>query len=459
MSLGQENQLQVSRKLDMRLILSSAVLQLTSAELNQMIENELSDNPALESKEPEPEQSSLYSYEVASFSKSAVADEDVSQFDASSSQNFDPLANLRATISFQEHLCSQMRSFAPDDLQQLCEYLIYSLDTNGFLTEPLEMIASERNEPIEKVEAALKVVQSLEPSGVGARDLRECLLIQLAEMENGVKATDRDLLKTARLVVSDYLDQIGKKCYTRIGRKLKCNAEHIQQVAEFITKNLNPNPASGFDLDFNGVSTLETPVHIYPDVAIIRSETGFTVQPLVGLPSKYCVNDSWIKEYRLLRNSAQGVSHQAVVEYVNRARLFLKFLEMRVRTIQRVVQCIVKHQIGYIETGSVQFLRPLTRSAIAAELGIHESTVSRALIGKYVLMPNQDVVPFDLFFDNSLRVRVAIQNIVAREDSTKPLSDQRIVNILSEQGIKIARRTVSKYREQQNIVASLSRRK
>ena len=240
---------------------------------------------------------------------------------------------------------------------------------------------------------------------------------------------------------------------------------------DFITKKLKPNPAAGFRMPWdhhqNGQSR-----GIRPDVIIKRSGISFTVEVLGFDNTTLQVNPYYRSLYDAIRASRHGgepardgavrlsADHQKhVVAYVERANMFLKNLQQRRRTIQKITMALIECQQGFLETGQRQFLRPLTRTHLAKMVSMHESTVSRALLYKYVQLPSQDVVSFDIFFENAVTLKGVIAALVAEETPGLPLSDQAIVDALQERGFTVARRTVVKYREEMRISASFLRRR
>jgi RNA polymerase sigma-54 factor len=175
-----------------------------------------------------------------------------------------------------------------------------------------------------------------------------------------------------------------------------------------------------------------------------------------------CVNPVYREAYAQIKSGQGHFSEddrKHITEHVERAEMFIRNINQRRQSLRAITHCIIDNQIGFLETGSRQFLRPLTRTQIARQLDLHESTVSRATANKFLQLPNQDVVSFNLFFNSSLSVKDAIREIITDEDPAHPYSDQQIVTLLLERGIKIQRRTVVKYREDQKILSSTRRRR
>jgi RNA polymerase sigma-54 factor len=197
-------------------------------------------------------------------------------------------------------------------------------------------------------------------------------------------------------------------------------------------------------------------------VLIRRTPLGYEIEILGPSQTLLGINPTWREEYEVIRkgNGHLKEDHRKqVTEYVERAETFIRHINQRRRTLRQITRSIIDCQHGFIETGSRAFLLPLTRTKVAEVLGMHESTVSRATAKKYVQLPNQEVIPFDIFFNPSLAIKTAIEEIIASEDPSKPLSDQRIVELLGKQGIDVARRTIVKYRDAQKILSSNRRRR
>ena len=199
-----------------------------------------------------------------------------------------------------------------------------------------------------------------------------------------------------------------------------------------------------------------------PDVIIRRSEHGYDVEVLGAESFTLGINPMYREPYTQIKNGSSTLGDDEkkhIIEYVERAELFIRNINQRRHTLRQITNCIVECQTGFLETGSRQFLRPLTRTQVAKMLNIHESTVSRATASKFVQLPNQEVVGFSIFFNSSLSIKDAIEEIIQDEDPSNPLSDQQIVELLTEKGITVARRTIVKYRESQKILSSTRRRR
>lgn len=519
MQLRQENtqrQVQV-QKLAPHLIQANALLQCSTQELLQVIEQEQQENPALEMLDAGPDVSDggcrlcpgsrigscshcPFSRESSAQSRKRDDDDGLSlaeslamlaargeetaedERQAARAENefgqlggeegegeFDPLILARTETSLAEQLLLHLRatSETPEELM-VAEYLVDSLDERGWLQVDIDEACAVLRIPCRLVTQGIERLQSCDPPGVGARDLRECLLLQMRHLREEGDEPNFDLI--ALTLVQQHWDSLIKQRYTVLARKLGLPLKRIQTALDFI-KKLKPNPAAGFRMPWdhqqNGQSR-----SIRPDVIIRRSGVGFTVEVLGFDNTSLQVNPYYRGLYDAIRTSRKngeaprdsGVrlsdDHQKhVIAYVERANMFMKNLQQRRRTIQKITMTLIECQQGFLETGQRSFLRPLTRTNLAKMVDMHESTISRALLYKYVQLPNQDVLPFDIFFENAVTVKGIIAALVSEETQESPLSDQALVDALQERGLTVARRTVVKYREEMRISASYLRRR
>jgi RNA polymerase sigma-54 factor len=357
-------------------------------------------------------------------------------------------------ISLQEHLISQFRLAVDDaDTVRAGEYLIGLLDDRGYLmasdddsgaegsdpwSRTRDLVVREAGVTIETVEKALRVVQSLDPPGIGARSLQECLLIQL-------RARDLSESLSAR-IVAERFDDLKARRYQDIARALKVTPEQVQAAVDCIA-TLNPSPG--------GLISAEGVKYVYPDLIVDR----------VGDDYEVFLNDKNVPRLRIsptyervLRNSpSNDKTREYVQTKLNSAKWLIQTIEQRRRTMVKVMRCIVKEQRDFLEKG-IRFLKPLTLQQVASQIDMHESTVSRVTRSKYVQTP-RGVFELKFFFSSGIEMedgdeisarsaKDIIQQLIDQEDKQEPLSDQRIADLLHERGLRIARRTVAKYREQ-----------
>jgi RNA polymerase sigma-54 factor len=466
--LHQEQRQTITQRIDPKLIMANAILQQNSVELLQHIEAELLENPALDVLEEDapcggdcldPNSCPYCSQRLAAASRQEV-DLDVESdnfhepgFDPD--EDFDPVGNLEAELTLQEHLRSLLRASVSGEDYVLGEYLINSLDDNGYLDgEPAEL-ALELGVPEEEMLRLLKIIQGFDPPGIGARDVKECMLIQLRFLREEGQGSP-----LAERMIRLHFDHVVSGRYARLARSLGVSLEKAKATGEFIRTRLNPYPASQFRAPWS-YKPMNSKSAVRPDVIIRRTEFGYEVDISAGDSLALGVSPHYREEYNRIKSGERVPEDEKrhVTEFVERAELFIRNINQRRRTLRQITRCIVDCQQGFVETGSRAYLRSLTRTRVAEVLGIHESTVSRATAKKFVQLPNQEVVSFDIFFNPSLSVKTAIEEIISSEDPSKPLSDRQIVERLGERGINVARRTVVKYRDSQKLLSSNRRRR
>lgn len=472
--VNQEQRQTVSQKIDPKLIQANAMLQRSSAELAQEIEAELLANPALDVIEEEstgcdgncsnPAQCPYCSHKLdqdddESEVPAVYANYGTDHYPAAipnANDEYDPIGNAEAEVTLSDYLRSQLREVISADDYHIGDYLVSSLNDRGWLADTVEDLAEDLSVSIERVAAVLSSLQTLDPPGIGARDVRECMLIQLRFLRE-----DNHAQPLVERMVRDRFEDVVSGRASRMARAYSVPVDRVRAALAFIRSRLNPYPASQFRAPWNyRPSSAQSAIR--PDVVIRRTEVGYDVEVLGAEPFVLGVNSSYRDVYMRVKHGDTTVpaeDRKHVVEYVDRAELFLRNLKQRRKTLKMITRKLIDVQQGFVATGSRAFVQPLTRTRIAEELDMHESTVSRATANKYVQLPNQEVVPFDVFFDSSLAAKSLIEEFIRTEDPAHPLSDQRIVELLREKGYDIARRTVVKYRDAQKILSSNRRRK
>ncbi|HEY3215412.1 MAG TPA: RNA polymerase factor sigma-54 [Candidatus Eisenbacteria bacterium] len=343
----------------------------------------------------------------------------------------------------------------PAGHMELAEFIVGSLDDRGWLATPLGEVAQATGRPLEECERVLRVVQALEPVGVGARDLRECLLIQLEA--RGQKDT------LAWRLIHDQFDNLVNRRFPEIARQLKCSVEEVQAAADVVA-TLNPRP--GLEV------SSEDPRYVVPDLLVERVDDEYLVLLNDRNVPRLRISSAYESVLREKKNSDKNSSSNKTREYIqgklNSARWLIQTIEQRRRTMIKVMNCIIREQREFFDKG-IAFLRPLTLQQVARQIDMHESTVSRVCSGKYVQTP-RGVFELKFFFSSGLETedgedvsaRTAkdiIRTLIEEEDKKEPLSDQRIAELLHERGLRIARRTVAKYREQLGILPARFRRR
>jgi RNA polymerase sigma-54 factor len=459
-----------------KLIASIKVLQYSAEELDQAIAQEMGENPALEVEEvtqcprcgatlhvglcPNCERTGSQTvndgrYEVAGWDDYA----DLRGLAGSSSEDdsYNPLDFIRSGGTLQEHLMRQLGASLDDQDYPIAEYLIGSLDSHGYLTVTVADTAEVLRLPIERVERALAALQTLDPPGIGARDLAECLLIQLRAFEERDEAPP-----LVRPLLSRHLRDLGEHRFPEIARELGVTSGDVKRAWSFIRTNLNPFPAHAFESgDVPGLrlaSNSERSTIVRPDVIIRRTENGFEAEVVEERRYTLGIHSVYADLYRHARSQKPSVplgetERAHIREHVTRTRFFIECLKQRWETLSTISNALIEFQRDFLEKG-VRHLRPLTRGELAAHVGLHESTVSRATANKYVLLPEGRTIPFDDFFDASLAAKDILRELIDAENPAKPLSDEDLAELLNERGVPLARRTVAKYREALGILPS-----
>ena len=364
----------------------------------------------------------------------------------------DELPTLESTLtkrtSLDEHLVWQLKMNKMPPLEENIGMLIIgNLDQDGFLKEPpLEHIAEEAQVPLALAEQVLQRIQTFDPIGICARSLSESLLIQARHLG----ADDEILVR----MITDHLGNLEKRNYQAIAKDLKVDLEEIYEAAK-VVMSLDPRPGREY--------TTEDPVYITPDVYIHKIGDKFFVVPNDdGLPK--------LKISNFYKSALTGgaKAREYVQEKLRSAQWLIRSIQQRQRTIIKVTESIIKFQREFFEKG-IAYLKPLVLREVAEDIGMHESTISRVTTAKYVHTP-QGIYELKFFFDSGIRktndddklaaeaVKSKIQRLIDKEDEKHPLSDQKIVELLRDDTIDIARRTVAKYREQLGILSSSKRK-
>ena len=462
-------------------IAANYILQLSSLELQDVINQELEENPALDLDETQicPLCGNPLTGRVCLNCFGAGKPGTLSQYndseplegtslmarDEEEGDEFDPIVRAEAEQTLAEYLSWNVRVLLPKRLHTIAEYLIGNLNENGYLEVSLEDAAAACTVTLEDAERALTVIQSIEPWGLGARDTRECLLIQMDHLAE----TGEAVAPHARDIVADHFRELGEHKFGDIAQSLRITREEVQSAWDYIKDNLNPFPAQAFAAGPDGTSIGGRQVTLRPDVIIVKSDQGdFEVEVIESRRFSLRVNPVYrqlvgqIQAARAAKTESPQMDDrekQHIREYVTRAKFFIDNINQRRQTMARITEVIVECQRDFLESG-IQSLRPLTRAEVGERIGMHESTVSRATAGKFVLLPSGQVVPFSLFFTASLGTKDVIKNIIEAEDRAHPYSDQEIVEKLrNDNGIILARRTVAKYREELQILPARLRKR
>lgn len=433
-------------------------------ELRNLIQQELQSNPTIEEEQTEPtiedkqaeheefqeefdrlakldEEWRDYMSQSQSYSGRSAEDEERRQF------FFDSIVGQE---TLQHHLFEQVASsdFSAGD-RRLAELIIGNIDDAGFLTSTPEEISQSTGMEVAEIERVLEFVQTFHPVGVGARDLRECLLIQLKRIGKEQSIEYR--------IVDRHIEDLGKRRFPEIARRLGTTPEQVQRAANFIA-TLDPKPGQIFTADPNN--------YVLPDVNVEK----------VGDDFQITLNGEQIPHLRISNTYKDLMSQEKggadVKDYIRdkirSGKFLIKSIHQRQQTISNIAHEIVARQKEFLNFGP-SALKPMTMVQIADAVGVHETTVSRAISGKYMATP-QGVFDMKYFFTpgyqtadgesmSNTSVKGALAELVKNEDAKNPLSDKEIVELLEKRGIPIARRTVAKYRNELNILPSNMRKR
>lgn len=451
MKLGHELILSQTQKLVLTPELRQAIelLQFTNQELKEYIDNELQENPMLEREQDETYSSlddeiNWKEYVEKNMSSNNVREEtdrNQKEYDYANFVSYNP--QLRETLLLQLNVLDIDR-----ESLEIGHFLVENIDDNGYLTGSLENIAKDLDKSLEKVERVLDMIQTFDPVGVGARDLRECLTIQLEEME-----VEDDIIYS---VVESHLEDIADNRLRKISDELDLTIEETQEICDVI-KKLNPKPGQEY-------GSAERVKYITPD-AYIKKVNGDYVVILNDITAPRLNINNFYKN--MLTQKSDKNATKYLSERLDSAMWVIKTIEQRRNTILKVLNAILKFQLDFFEKGE-KFLKPLTLKEIAEEIDMHESTVSRTTNGKYV-QTDRGLFEFKYFFSSSIAsldgdisstsIKSYIEDIIDGENKKKPYSDQAISDMLKARGVKISRRTVAKYRDELEIPSSTKRRR
>jgi RNA polymerase sigma-54 factor len=358
---------------------------------------------------------------------------------------------LATTTSLSDHLEWQLGlSAPPEPVASIVREIIGNLDENGYLLKlSLEEIAEAGQYQLADVEQALKIVQHLDPIGIGARDLKECLLIQVYHY--GLNNTP------VEFIIRDHLELLRNHNYQEVAKRLKCSLDEVKIWVDHV-KQLDPQPGLKY--------SSSSPQYVTPDVYVVKVDGDYKiVLDDDGIP-RLRINPLYRKMLEEKENNTPETI-EYVKDKIKSALWLIKSIDQRQKTIYKVAESIVNHQRAFLDYG-IEMLKPLILKTVAEDIGMHESTVSRAVTNKYMHTP-QGVYEMKFFFHSSLSntrgvdisslsIKERLRKIIEAENPIKPLSDSEITMIFQKEGLKISRRTVAKYREDMRIPPSHQRR-
>jgi RNA polymerase sigma-54 factor len=477
MALESRLELKLSQKLVLTPQLQMAIklLQMPQLELSQTLTQELTENPFLEESPDTVSAEELTNEERETAEPSEERDDaeipleklmgiatddyfDERSYDGRDLGYFTP-GNvtqpsfeyfLSSSSDLFDHLIWQLRlSRESEEVRSVGEIIIGNIDENGYLKITNEEIRETANTDMETVERAVRLVQSFDPPGIGAREIRECLQLQLRAL--GLSGT---LVET---IVLNNLDLVGKRKYAQLAKMHEVPLEDVMSAVKII-EGLDPKPGGNFSS--SAVN------YITPDVYIVKAEKGYQI----------VLNDEGLPRLRISgyyqrllsqKDAIPKEDRQFLEDKLRSAVWLMKSLDQRNKTIYRVTESILSFQIDFFDKG-VNYLKPLNLKDVAAELNLHESTISRVTSNKYLSCP-RGIYGFRFFFSNAIpsdtgemsstTVKEMVRKIISEEDPSKPLSDMSIVDIFKSQNINIARRTIAKYREELKIPSQSQRKR
>ena len=463
--LNQKLQLKLSQKLSPQQIQLMKLIQLTTAELEQKITNEIEENPALE-KGSESLENDGNEYEEDIGEGDVNVDEYLSDETESYDQNYysnqEESTNFQTkeSISFHQFLDNQSKNLILADLEKpICEFLIGSIDESGYLRREIEDIIDDlaftQNIVADNTQvlSVLKKIQELDPPGVGARSLQECLLIQLKRKNNEKES----IINSINLIENEF-ELFSKKKFSRIIEKLNLSEEDLKLVVEEISK-LNPKPGGSITSEFSNNT-------IVPDFILSIEDGNFTVElnkrnsPELRLSNSYKnILEGYKNDPKKTKSQNQTV--QFLKQKLDSAKWFIEAIEQRHQTLFQTINAIVNFQKEYFLTGEEKNLKPMILKDIAEIINMDISTVSRVANSKYIDTPYGIKLLKSYFSEgmknsegdeiSTIEIKKILKEIVNEENKNKPLSDIELSDKLSKKGYKVARRTVSKYREQLDI--------
>lgn len=459
--IGLQQNLSLGQTLSPQMQQSLHFLQAPVQELQSLIQQEMQANPLLEEEAPAADAESESDWDEEDESPAQPAEDWRDYFPQNtSSRQATEDAQARRQFFFDsqiqqeslaDHLIGQLiLATSSEPLLRAGEEIIGNLNEDGYLSASVPEIAAVTRLDVDQVMAALHLVQSFHPAGVAARDLAESLRLQLLR-----RGKDEDSLE-CRLVAQD-LDRLGRKRFQDLARDHRVSQDRISEAAHYIAQ-LDPRPGAAFAPD-------QTQNVVLPEATFIREGGGWdAILHNDSLPSLR-ISDTY--KDLLGRESGDAGLKDYLKDRIRSGKFLIKCLQQRQQTISNILREIIRRQSDYLESGNAH-LKPMTMSQVADAIGVHETTVSRAVAGKYVRTP-WGVVPMKFFFTSGYRtaegetlsntsIKDAVADLVAKEDPAKPLSDSEIVTILKERGIDLARRTVAKYRSELNILPSNLRR-
>lgn len=444
-----------------------SLLSMNNSELAEKIQSELSSNPALEIKEDhrcpscgrklvnqdcpscsKPE--SINTYEPVVF----VSTRQTNSYSSSGyNTDQDSFEDFSAEVEeLPVFVLNQIRTELEADERLIAAHILTDLDDDGFLRTPPVELAVFYHVPISKVEHIRSVIQQCEPIGIASLSSQEALSVQVKSLMEAGKSPPEYTIEALR----DGFKQLSQKNHRDLAKLLGITVQEATEISDYIRDNLNPFPSQAYWGSHRNHTEEYLDRYQDPDIIISLNGSGEDSQLMVEVLWPIYGNLQINPYYK----KALADSEKAVTEKLNddyqKANLLIKCLNQRTHTLVQLMQKLAEEQRSFILNGD-KYMKPMTRASIADDLDVHESTISRAVSSKSCQLPSGKIIPVSQFFDRSLHIRTVLKELIAKE--TKPLSDARIAEILSEKGYNIARRTVAKYRSMEGILPAHQRKK
>lgn len=463
-------------RVNTRLIVSNAILHYSSDEMEQALKQEQQENAlfdvkerpiclrcgaslhrqycptcgiqALETSRIPPSYQEESAQQSASYS--ASYDQRIDAFVADD-DTYNPFAMLPFHETLADVLLQQLTMFVNLNDRPIAEQLVGNLNEHGYLDGSVDEIANWLSIAVERVEHVLGQLQTLDPPGIGARNLRECLLIQLNRL--GEDSSPRPLIRT---IIEQHLEQLGRGQFSEIASILHVPECDVQQAKRYIRAVLHPFPTFVYQPDTYFLPMDQQAYYISPDVIIRKEGSAIIVELIEELRYTFHIGVPAFSDVNSVMSTTKETEWY-MHTYSDRARHFVASVQRRWRILKYVTEAIVREQQTFLEK-KTPYLSPLTQAALAGRLMLDESTVSRAIANKYVLLPDGRLMLLSSFFDNSQEPKEYLREIIAQEHPDHRMSDEELACLLTTRGIPIARRTVTKYRKSLGIGSAHERK-
>lgn len=455
-----------TQRINPRSIAAGLILQMPSEELQLRIDEEIAANPALEVNWNEtcPDCGRGLANGVCWSCRSQQAVEAApgvspDAFSPSWSRtrverdggDFDPVENACAPLGLQEYVLQQARLVLDPSQYRIAEYLVAGLDPDGLLDGEVEEAGPALGVGPAQVQAVLGKLQALDPPGVCARSVQESVLAQLREL-----AAEQDLPPQLEAIVGAHWRDLANHAYDKIARRLDLSPEQVEAAVAFMRTHVCPYPGRLFHPPHARQD--EGPRFARPDVIIRRELADYVVEIVHAFDFELRVSEAYQRVCAAARaGGSDSAEHAQTVEQYRRAVWLLRSLQFREQTLRQIAEYAVAYQRSFLDTGLEHKMRLLTRTQVAAYINKQVSTVSRAIAGKFVLLPSGELVPLAKLFSPAVAPKTIVAELLSNESPDDPLTDEKIARILRVRGFNVARRTVAKYRLALRLPSSVQR--